>query len=67
MQALNLTTWPYTQVNVSDFSLLKSVFKEKKKSNAIHVEPVSQSIGTTVTLARTAVIACVSLLDTLAS
>lgn len=66
MQALNLTTWPYTQVNVSDFSLLKSVFKEKK-SNAIHVEPVSQSVGTTVTLARTAVIACVSLLDTLAS
>lgn len=65
MQALNLTTWPYTQVNVSDFSLLKSVFK--KKSNAIHVEPVSQSVGTTVTLARTAVIACVSLLDTLAS
>lgn len=29
MQALNLTTWPYTQVNVSDFSLLKSVFKKK--------------------------------------
>lgn len=31
MQALNLTTWPTLQVNVSDFSLLKSVFKEKKK------------------------------------
>lgn len=52
---------------MSLISVSSRVYLKKKKSNAIHVEPVSQSVGTTVTLARTAVIAYVNLLDTLAS
>lgn len=39
--------------------------KTSKQTDGLHVENVSQSISTTVTFVRTAVITCVSLLDTL--